>query len=43
MANKHLALLVSFSADNGFKPALLVAAKRYRQVKKNDTIKLKYR
>jgi hypothetical protein len=29
MANKHLALLVSFSADNGFKPALLVAAKRY--------------
>ena len=29
MANKHLALLVSFSVENGFKPALLVAAKRY--------------
>jgi hypothetical protein len=28
MANKHLALLVSFSVENGFKPALLVAAKR---------------
>ena len=29
MANKHLSLLVSFSVENGFKPALLVAAKRY--------------
>ena len=29
MANKHLALLVSFSVENGFKAALLVAAKRY--------------
>jgi hypothetical protein len=31
MANKHLALLVSFSVENGFKAALLVAAKRYKQ------------
>jgi hypothetical protein len=31
MANKHLALLVSFSVENGFKAALLVAAKRYVQ------------
>jgi hypothetical protein len=31
MANKHLALLVGFSVGNGFKPALLVAAKRYMQ------------
>jgi hypothetical protein len=31
MANKHLALLVSFSVDSGFKAALLVAAKRYQQ------------
>jgi hypothetical protein len=30
MANKHVALLVSFSVENGFKAALLVAAKRYR-------------
>jgi hypothetical protein len=30
MANKHLALLVSFSVRSGFKSALLVAAKRYR-------------
>jgi len=30
MANKHLALLVSFSVENGFKAALLVAAKRYK-------------
>jgi hypothetical protein len=29
MANKHLALLVSFSVENDFKAALLVAAKRY--------------
>jgi hypothetical protein len=29
MANKHLALLVSFSVESGFKAALLVAAKRY--------------
>jgi len=29
MARKHLALLVSFSVDNGFNAALLVAAKRY--------------
>jgi hypothetical protein len=32
MANKHLALLVSFSVENGFKTALLVAAKRYAQL-----------
>jgi hypothetical protein len=32
MANKHLALLVSFSVENGFNAALLVAAKRYSQV-----------
>ncbi|MDF2451002.1 MAG: hypothetical protein K0S26_506 [Bacteroidota bacterium] len=31
MANKHLALLISFSVENGFKAALLVAAKRYMQ------------
>lgn len=31
MANKHLALLVSFSVENGFKTALLVAANRYKQ------------
>jgi len=30
MARKHLALSVSFSVDNGFKAALLVAPKRYR-------------
>ena len=30
MAIKHLALLVSFSVENGFKAALLVAANRYR-------------
>jgi hypothetical protein len=29
MANKNLALLVSFSVENGFKAALLVAANRY--------------
>jgi len=28
MANKHLALSVSFSVESGFKAALLVAAKR---------------
>jgi len=28
MSGKHLALLVSFSVENGFKAALLVAAKR---------------
>jgi hypothetical protein len=32
MANKHLALLVSFSVESGFQPALLVAAKRYVQL-----------
>jgi hypothetical protein len=32
MANKHLALLVSFSVESSFKAALLVAAKRYSQV-----------
>jgi hypothetical protein len=32
MANKHLALLVSFSVENGFKTALLVAANRYKQL-----------
>ena len=31
MANKHLALLVSFSVESGFKAALLVAANRYQQ------------
>lgn len=31
MAIKHLALSVSFSVENGFKAALLVAAIRYRQ------------
>ncbi len=31
MANKHLALLVSFSVESGFKSALLVAANRYKQ------------
>ena len=31
MANKHLALLVSFSVESGFKAALLVAAKRCLQ------------
>jgi len=31
MANKPLALLVSFSVESGFKAALLVAAKRYMQ------------
>jgi hypothetical protein len=30
MANKHLALLVSFSVRSGFKAALLVAANRYK-------------
>jgi hypothetical protein len=33
MANKHLALSVSFSVENGFKAALLVAAIRYQQGK----------
>jgi hypothetical protein len=32
MAIKHLALSVSFSVESGFKTALLVAAKRYRQL-----------
>ncbi len=32
MSIKHLALSVSFSVENGFKAALLVAPKRYSQV-----------
>ena len=45
MANKHLALLVSFSVENGFKTALLVAAKRCVQLlstEKKLLLKKKY-
>ena len=37
IANKHLALLVSISVEIGFKAALLVAAKPYRQLRLRRT------